>query len=179
MLTVTNSAVLIVDVQGKLAQLMWERDRLFKNLGILIQGARVLDLPIVWAEQNPEGLGPTVPEVAKHLDGLTPIPKFSFSCCGEPALKEAIIETGRRHILVAGIETHICVFQTIRDLIEDGYQPQVVADAVSSRFAENKEIGLERVRAAGGRITSVESLLFELLGEGKGERFKSIVNIVK
>lgn len=179
MLTVENAVLVIVDVQGKLAQIMWEREKLFKNLGVLIQGVQVMKVPIIWLEQNPKGLGATVPEVTRYLNDLAPIAKFVFSCCREPKFMEALDGINRRQVLLAGIETHICVFQTARDLIERGYHAQVAADATSSRTQTNWQVGLERIRYVGGEVTSVESALFELAMEGQGEAFKQLVRIVK
>jgi nicotinamidase-related amidase len=175
-----NTAVLVVvDVQGKLARQMVGCDDLFDRIGRMIRGCRTLDVPIVWAEQYPKGLGPTVPEVARHLEGLAPIEKNAFSCWGDAGFRAALEATGRRQVLVCGIETHICVYQTVRDLLEDGYDVEVVVDCVSSRTDASKAIGLERVRHAGARSTNVEMALYEMLGKAGGERFKKILEIVK
>ena len=176
----TEDAVLvIVDVQGKLAQVMHERDVLLGNLQKIIRGAQALGVPIVWAEQNPEGLGPTVPEVADLLTDVQPISKLSFSCCREDRFRQALGATGRKQVLVAGIEAHVCVYQTAADLVGVGYHVEVVADAVSSRTQANKQIGLDKAREAGAYVTSTETVLFELLGEAKGDAFKQILKIVK
>jgi nicotinamidase-related amidase len=180
MLEASKTALVFVDVQGKLAQLMHEKQALFSNLVKLVEGAKVLELPIVWMEQNPDGLGPTIPEAAEAMpEGLSPIPKFSFSCCGEPEFVRALEATGRRQVLICGIESHICVFQTTLELIGRGYGVQVVADAVSSRAAGNRELGLARMKEAGATLTSVEMALFEMLRVAQGYRFKQIVKIVK
>jgi len=179
MLTIQDTCLLIVDVQGKLAHLMHEKEKLFDNLRKLIQGIRILGAPILWAEQNPAGLGPTVAEVAGALDGLEAIAKMSFSCTGNAQFMEAIKRLDRRQVLIAGIETHICVYQTTAGLLEMGYGVQVVADAVSSRTPENKAIGLQKMRDAGASLTSVETALFELLAVAEGEAFKAMLNIVK
>jgi nicotinamidase-related amidase len=174
-----NVALLIIDVQGKLAQHMHEKTRLFENLTKLIRGVQVLEVPVIWIEQVPEKLGATIGEVKMLLDGLTPIEKNSFSCCRNSEFMKKLESLDRKQILVAGIETHVCVCQTVCDLIDLEYDAHVVADAVSSRTIENKRIGLEKMRAAGADITSVETLLFELLGIAQGEQFRAINRIIK
>lgn len=180
MLTLNNTALVVIDVQGKLAQLMAQKEILFENLQKLIKGVQVLELPIIWNEQLPEKLGPTTPEIAHLLAQTTqPIAKSSFSCCGNPPFMGALKATGRKQVLLAGIESHVCVYQTCRDLLDLGYEVQVVADAVSSRAPENRQIGLERMKEAGATVTSTEMALFELLRVAEGPKFKEITRIVK
>jgi nicotinamidase-related amidase len=179
MLTTNNTALVLVDVQGKLARLMDGKEALFQNLRKLVQGAHVLQLPILWLEQNPAGLGPTIPELAELLQGETPIPKLSFSGCGAEGFLVKLRATGRRQVLVAGIEAHVCVYQTAADLLKLGYEVEVVADAVSSRSVENKRIALEKIQRLGARLTSVEMALFEMLGKAEGPAFKEMLQIVK
>jgi len=179
MLTTDNTVFLLVDVQGKLAYSMHAREDLFSNLKKLVKGMRVLEVPIVWAEQNPKGLGPTAQEIAALLSDLQAIPKNSFSCYKNNDIRQAIEALERPNVLVAGIETHVCVYQTIRDLTRAAYQTQIVADAVSSRTSENKQIGLEKCKSTGAGITSVETVLFELLDVAEGEKFKKIIDIVR
>lgn len=180
MLTIDNTALLVIDVQGKLAQVMHNKESLFANLERLIKGARVLNLPIIWTEQVPEKLGPTTPALAELLADLArPISKASFSCCGVAPFTEKLAASGRRQVLMTGIETHICVYQTSLDLLSQGYEVQLVTDAVSSRTAENRQLGIERIRAAGGVLTSTEMALFELLRVADGPQFKEIARIVK
>ena len=179
MLTTENTALLIIDVQGKLAQLMQGKEVLFENLQRMIRGAQILGIPIIWTEQNPKGLGPTIPEVAHFLSDYQPIGKLSFSCCGNEDFMRELRALNRKQILITGIETHICVYQTAMDLINLGYEVEVVADAVSSRTVENKEIGLEKIRDGGGKSTTTETALFELLKVAEGEKFKEILQIMK
>ncbi len=179
MLTEDKAVLAIVDVQGKLAEQMHEREALFANLRRLIRGAHELSLPLLVTEQNPDGLGPTRPEIADLLADVERIPKLSFSCCGEPRFTEALAALGRPQVLLAGTEAHICVYQTAAQLVQNGYEVEVVADAVSSRTAPNREIGIEKARAAGARITSVETALFELLGSADHPQFKAILRLVK
>ncbi len=179
MLRRDNTVLVLIDIQGKLATLMHEREQLFANLQILTRGARVLELPILWLEQYPRGLGPTIPEIAGLLPDLQPLPKISFSACGLPEFVRRLARTGRRQVLLAGIEAHVCVYQTGRDLLAAGYRVEVVADAVSSRTAANRRLGLQRLEAAGALLTSVEMALFELLGRAEGPEFKQIAALVK
>ena len=179
MLSTDDTALVIIDVQGKLATLMHEREELYRNLQMLIRGARILALPVLWVEQYPEGLGPTIPEVAELLADQEPLPKTCFSACGLTEFQQRLAHSGRRQVLVAGIETHICVHQTARDLLDAGYHVEVVADAVSSRTAENRQVGLDRMVRAGANLTSVETALFELLREAGTPQFKEIARLVK
>ena len=158
---------------------MHEREILLKNLLKLIKGAQVLGIPIIVTEQNPGKLGPTETEIAQLLPDFQPIPKLSFSCCGDQCFLQEMEALKRKQVLITGIETHVCVYQTVMDLLNSGYEVQVVADAISSRTVENREIGLKRMVEEGARLTSVETVLFELLRVAEGERFKEISRIVK
>lgn len=179
MLTQNDAVVVIVDVQNKLTAVIHNRDLLVANLTKLVRGARALALPIIWVEQVPDRMGPTIPELRELLTGLTPISKKTFSCAGEPGFMKALQATGRRTVLLAGIETHVCIAQTATDLAAAGYNVNVVADAVSSRTPENRQIGLDLVRQGGGLITGVESLLFQLLVSADHPAFREILRIVK
>jgi nicotinamidase-related amidase len=181
MLDPGRTALLVVDVQEKLTRLMWEREAMLTAMRQVVEGARALGLPVVWCEQYPEGLGPTVPELAEPLRaaGYEPIPKKTFSCLAHPPIRAALEATGARDVLVLGIETHVCVYQTSRDLLAAQRGVEVVADAVSSRTARNRELGLTRIQQAGGRLTSAEMCLFELLGRAEGDAFKAISRLVK
>jgi nicotinamidase-related amidase len=174
-----NTLLLVVDVQGKLAQVMSDREKLFKAITNMIQGARVLGIKILVTEQNPRGLGPTVPEIREHLSRIEPISKYSFSCCDNEQFRQELNSAKPEHIVIAGIESHICVYQTARDLVKLNYDVQILSDGVSSRTAENKSIGLEKSRSAGAGITSVETVLFEIVKDAQKKEFKDILNIVK
>ncbi|MDD2421809.1 MAG: hydrolase [Heliobacteriaceae bacterium] len=179
MLAKENTVLLIIDVQGRLAQTMDNKQILFDNLQRIIRGTRVLGIPVLWVEQNPAGLGPTIPEVAGLLADNQPIAKYSFSCCGQKEFLARLQPLGRRQILVAGIEAHVCVYQTVRDLLALGYDVELVTDAVSSRTPENRRLGIERMHRAGAVPTSVEMALFELVKVAEGPQFKEIIQIVK
>ena len=178
MLERDKAALVVIDVQEKLYRLMHQKEALLDALQRMIRGARALGLPIVWAEQYPEGMGPTLPEIAGLIDG-EPTPKKTFSLLAHPPLAEAFAATGAEQFLLAGIETHVCVYQTARDLLAQGKGVQVVADCVSSRTAENRQVGLERIAQEGGKVTSVEMVLFEMLKEAEGAAFRDVLGIVK
>jgi len=179
MLKIENTTLLIVDIQGNLAHLMHGKELLFKNVQKIIKGIQILGIPILWVEQNPRGLGPTIPEIADILSNIQPISKMSFSSCRNDRFLQALNALNRKQVLIAGIEAHVCVYQTAAELVDIGYDVQVVTDAVSSRNMENKEIGLQRMRDSGVSLTSVETALFELLKVAEGEQFREILKIVK
>ncbi|MFC2007349.1 hydrolase [Chloroflexota bacterium] len=179
MLDIANTVLVIVDVQERLARVIHDRDQLLINLQKLISGAQVLDIPIILTEQYPQGLGQTVPEVAHLLPETKPITKLSFSCCGEQRFLGEVETLNRPQVLVAGIESHVCVYQTVIDLLERGYEVQVVVDSVSSRTVKNREISMEKMKSAGASLTSTEMALFELLKVAEGDKFKKISKIVK
>lgn len=179
MLKMENVALLIVDIQGNLAHLMHGKERLFKNVQKLIKGIQVLGIPILWVEQNPQGLGPTIPEIADILSDIQPISKMSFSSCQNDRFVQALKALNRKQVLIAGIEAHVCVYQTAAELVEIGYEVQVATDAVSSRDIENKEIGLQKMRDSGVSLTTVETALFEILKVAEGEQFRKIIKILK
>lgn len=179
MLKTKDATLLIVDIQGKLANLMYEKDLLFENVQKLVKGVQALGIPILWAEQNPQGLGPTVPAIAELLSNIQPISKMSFSCCENARFMQALKSSNRKQVLITGIETHICVYQTAVNLVNLGYAVEVAVDAVSSRTLINKEIGLQKMKDNGVGLTSVETALFELLKVAEGETFKRILGIVK
>jgi nicotinamidase-related amidase len=178
-LSCETTQVIVIDVQEKLFRVMHERDALLRQMVQMLQGVRELGLPIIWAEQYPQGMGATLPPIAEFLTGLSPIAKRTFSCCAHPPLLEAILATGRKQALLMGIETHVCVYQTARDLLTRGIEVEVVADCAASRSPRNHEIGLNRVQQAGGRVTSVEMALFELLHDADNPHFRTISRIVK
>ena len=179
MLNIKTCCLVVVDVQGKLAQLMHEKDSLFKNIEILIKTAKLLDIPIIWCQQCPDVLGPTIPQIAELLAGIEPINKASFSCRGEENFNKKLNSLNAQQIILCGIETHICVYQTAIDLHDNGKEVTVIADAVSSRTLENKHVGLEKIKNAGIDVSSVETALFELLKTARHRQFKQIAKLIK
>lgn len=179
MISADQCVLVLVDIQGKLAQLMHQRDSLFLQLQRLVKGATLFNIPIIWMEQLPEKLGPTIDELQPLLSHLTPIPKQSFSCFGCSEFREQLAATGRNQVVLAGIESHVCVYQTCVHLREAGYGVHTVEDAISSRTADNRQLGLDRMRAVGAIPTSVEMLMFEMQQEAAGPQFKSMTQLFR
>ncbi len=179
MLDKNNVVLVIIDVQGKLFQIMHKKNDLFENLEKMIRGAKVLDIPIIWNEQLPEKLGETAPEIKSLLTDFEPVIKECFSCWGDQNFVMKLKNLNRKQVLVVGIETHVCVYQTTADLLKQGYEVHVVTDAVSSRTKSDKKRGLEKMKDLGAQLTSVEMALFEMLEIASGPQFKQIIKIVK
>ena len=179
MLDIQNCCLVVIDVQGKLAQLMYNKESLFKNIQILIQAAKILNIPILWCQQCPQSLGPTVPQIAQFLADIEPINKASFSCCGSDRFNAKLTELSRQQVLLCGIEAHVCIYQTAVDLLRKGFGVEVIADAVSSRTLENKQIAINRMTAEGAKISSTEMTLFELLKTADHPRFREIAKLIK
>ncbi|MHC4623948.1 MAG: hydrolase [Planctomycetota bacterium] len=179
MLDMKDCCLVVVDVQGKLAQLMHDKQALFKNIQIFIKAARILDIPILWCQQCPDALGPTVPEIAELLTGCESVNKSAFSCCGDERFRTALQKLGRKQILLCGIEAHVCIYQTAVEMLGMGYDVSVIADAVSSRTLENRQIGLTGIQAEGVKISSTEMALFELLGTAEHPKFRQVAKLVK
>ena len=169
-----RTALVVVDVQEAFRPAVGEFDTVARNVGVLVQGARELGLPVVVTEQYPQGLGETVPEVAEHLDGVTRHPKTIFSA----ARAEGFDLEGRDQAVVCGIEAHVCVEQTVQDLLDREVEVHVAADAVTSRTALNRRLALEKMERSGAWISSTEMALFELLGEAGTPQFKAIQKLV-
>ena len=138
-----------------------------------------LEIPIILTEQNPKGLGPTISELFDLMPDIDPVPKMSFSCCGDEGFMGRLKASNRRQILISGIETHICVYQTAVQLKAMGYEVHVITDAVASRTIANKYVGLKSMSKAGINMTSIEMCFYELLGSAEDERFKKILKVVK
>lgn len=170
-----ETAIVVVDWQERLVAAMPPAiaEAHAHNVTHLLTLAARLDLPVIATEQYPRGLGHTVPVIAELLGGAAH-PKTAFSAWREPVIADAIRETGRRRLVVMGMETHVCVFQTVRDLVAAGFGVQVPADAVVSRTKANYKAGLALCRAAGALVTTTEAALFDLLRVGQGEVFKEI-----
>ncbi len=179
MTTISNTALVIVDVQGKLAHCMHDSASLFKNLAILIQGVQLLDIPILWVEQNPTKLGKTVEEISQYLTDHSPISKMTFSCFQEREFSQALNQLDREHILVCGIESHICVYQTVIDLFQADYLVSLVCDAISSREAYQQSLAIDKMSQLGVPTTTVEMVLFELMKTAEHPQFRAIQALLK
>jgi nicotinamidase-related amidase len=179
MISRSSAILIVIDIQGSLFKAMQDKENLLVNATKIIKGAKIFNLPIIVTEQIPEKLGQTIPDLTQELDGIERIGKESFSCWGNNRFREKLESLGRRKIIIIGIESHICVYQTAVDLIDNGFSVHVVADAVSSRTKENSDIGLAAMKSAGARLTSTEMVLFELLRKASDAGFKDIQKIVK
>lgn len=175
MLERERAALVVVDVQEAFREAVGEFDAVARNVGALAAGARTLGLPVVVTQQYPRGLGETVPEVAAHLSGVPRLDKLAFSACRADGFDLG----GREQALVCGIETHVCVSQTVHDLLERGIEVHVATDAVSSRTAANRRVGLAKMERAGAVVSSVETALFELVREAGTEEFRAVQRLVK
>jgi nicotinamidase-related amidase len=175
----TNTVLLVVDIQERLLPAIIERERVLQNASRLVKGAVLFGLPMLVTEQYRKGLGQTAPELAAAVPRFAPVEKLTFSACGAPGVLDAIRAAGAVNLVVCGIEAHVCVCQTCLELLEQGLRPFVVADAVSSRTAENWKLGLERMRAAGATVVSTEMVLFELAERAGTEEFKQVLSLVK
>ncbi len=179
MISLNEVVMVVVDVQEKLIPHIWEKEKIIRNIQILIKGLKILNVPILLTEQYPEGLGKTIPQIREIFSEVSPISKMTFDCSNNKNFMEKINGLNRKQVLLCGIETHVCIYQTAIGLRDAGYEVQVVADSVSSRTEGNKEIALQRMRDSGVGITSVETVLFELLKTAEGRKFKEILKLVR
>ena len=174
-----EALLLFVDVQGRLHELMDGKAELDAALERLVRGAALLGLPRIVTEQIPEKLGGTNEPFASLLEGVPVIAKHTFSCLGEPRFVEALRATGRRQVILCGIETHVCIYQTALDLLAEGFEVCVAADAVSSRRAENRRLALEEMARSGAAVLPVESILFALLRDAADPAFRDLLKLIK
>lgn len=179
MLKKENAILLFIDVQGKLHEIMSEKDALDANMEKLVKTAQFLKVPLLVTEQIPEKLGPTSEPFKTLIAGAPVIAKTTFSCCGEPAFMEAFKAAGKKQAILVGIETHVCVYQTAIDLLESDIEVFIAADAVSSRAPENKALVLDELRTAGAQVLPTETLLFALLRDAADPRFKELLKLIK
>ncbi|UCG77440.1 MAG: hydrolase [Nitrospirota bacterium] len=178
-LSADDSCLLIIDIQERLAVVMDEKGPVIKNTNHLTELAKIHGMPIVVTEQYPKGLGPTVNEIKDPLPGYQPVEKISFDCCGEGSFNDLVMKLGRKKVIVAGMETHVCVLQTVLSLIKSGHEVHLVADAVCSRSPDNKKIAIELMRSAGAVITCTETVLFQVLKVAGTDEFRTISKMIK
>lgn len=174
-----DTAAIGIDIQERLYSLINEHDKLTNNIVRLINGLKSLGIPFIVTQQYTKGLGRTIQLVKEAIGDFTHIEKQSFSCCGDEVFLNTLQNTGKKNIILMGIESHVCVLQTALDLLENGYQPVLIEDCVGSRFPNDKKIAIERMRRAGAIISTYESILFELTEVSGTEQFKVISKIVK
>lgn len=170
---------LIIDIQERLFPHIYKHDFIGDNTAKLIRGLKVLGLPVILTQQYTIGLGETVSVIRDSLPELAPIEKNCFSCCDEPMFKDSLKRVDKKFVIIAGIEAHVCVLQTVLDLLTDGYIPVVVENCISSRKNRDKKIAVDRMRQEGAIITTYESILFELTRFAGTHQFKEISRLVK
>jgi isochorismate hydrolase len=176
-----RAMLLVIDLQTKLIPHIAAADAVVRAADKLVRGVRVFDVPMMATVQYVKGLGPITEPVAAALEaaGVSPMEKTTFSACGDDAMKRRLIDIDRPQVVVVGIEAHVCVQQTVLDLLAMDYAVYVCADAVGSRHALDHDVALRRMRQAGAVITTTESVLFELCHESGTERFRRLLEIVK
>jgi len=174
-----DTVLVVVDIQERLAAVMSERENLVENTIHLIEAAKLLSIPVILTEQYPKGLGPTVQDIKDALPSYHPVEKLAFGCCGEPRFMNALESTGKKKILLCGMETHVCVLQTCVGALRAGYAVHAVRDAICSRSKENFETGIGFMRDAGTVVTCTETVLFQLLEKAGTEEFRAISKRIK
>lgn len=178
-----STVLLVVDVQEKLAAAMpaARLAELVKNTGILLEAAQLLGVRVIVTEQYPKGLGPTLPALATRLAamGVTPFPKLTFDAGSDLAIARALADTTAKSLVVVGMEAHVCVFQTARELVKRGHATFVVADAVASRTEENRQLGLSLAERAGAVLIPTEAVVFDLVERAGTAEFKAISRLVR
>ena len=175
----SESVLLVIDVQESYRDKLHEEARVIEATGRLLRGAATLGIPVIVTEQYPERLGSTRAEVAVHVpESAQLFPKRSFSCLGADGLSEHLRSTGRDQVVVAGIETHVCVCQTVHDLLTEGYRVQIVRDAITSRFPLEDQTAFEKMTGSAAVPASVEGILFEWLRDSRAPEFKAIHKLV-
>jgi nicotinamidase-related amidase len=179
MLQRDQTALVVIDFQEKLLPAIHDGDDLVAPTVKLMRFAQQLALPILCTEQYPKGLGSTVAEIGRALDGVVPLAKTEFGCMANGPFAEALGGTGRKQVLVTGIEAHVCVMQTVLRALDEGYEVFVVQDAVGSRRVADREAGLARMARAGAELVTAEMAMFEILGKAGTAEFKSVLPLLK
>ncbi len=179
LLRLEDAALVVIDLQEKLVNMVHDREGLLKRAVLIIETAKACGIPMVMTEHYPQGLGYTVEEVKERLPEYRPLIKRIFSCCGVDDFVRSVEATGKTQLMVAGIETHICVSQTVHDLLHRDYQVHVLADACGTRFPADHALGLEKMRDSGAVIASTEMAVYELVERADTYLFKQILKLVK
>ena len=179
-LELTQSALVIIDMQEAFRTKISAFAEIAERTAMMVAGARLLNLPTVVTEQYPKGLGHTAAEIKAALpSGLEIIEKTTFSSCGSQQFQTQLDDAGVKQVLVCGIEAHICVNQTVHDLLAAGFQVHLLADCILSREPYNKKIALRKMLTSGAILSSIEMALFELMRDAKHEQFKAIQQLIK
>lgn len=173
-----NTILLVIDIQDRLVPVMEYKDQVIQNTKVLLEGARQMNIPVIVTEQYPKGLGNTVEDINKDLGDAQVFSKNSFTAYIDE-VKSALKDIGRKKIIIVGMETHICVYQTTRDLISDGYDVHIVRDAMASRTKENFLSGLDLMENMGAVISNTETIVFDLLKKAGTPEFKIMSKLIK
>jgi nicotinamidase-related amidase len=174
-----NTVAVVIDVQQRLFPFISENEKTANNIAKLITGLKALSVEIIVTEQYSKGLGHTIPQLQEALGKYQHIEKMSFSCYVDDEFVKKLKHTGKKNVIICGIESHVCVLQTVIDLLDADFNPVLIEDCVSSRNPNDKKIAIERMRNEGAIISTYESILFELLVVSGTEEFKAISKIVK
>ena len=175
-----TAQLLIIDIQGKLANIVADSEMIVDNTEMLVKPCWLLDLPSVWVEQNPEGLGSTHYKLKTLLEEQTEmLPKHTFSALQCEEIKAALNQNARNQIIVCGIEAHVCVYQTVTDLLKEGFEVHLVTDAVSSRQVHSKNIAVNKMASYGAVPCTAEMAIFELMKSHKHPKFREILKLLK
>lgn len=175
-----DTLALIIDIQERLVPVMENRDKLLHNTEILIKGLKILGIPMLITQQYTKGIGMTIPVVVDAIgETFKYDEKISFSCADNDEIMRKITDSGKKNIIICGIEAHICVLQTVIDLVGKGYHVILVEDCISSRKENDRQIAVIRAGAEGALITTYESILFELTRVAKTDVFKQISRLIK
>ena len=175
-----KAVLVVIDIQERLVSAMPQDIylRMRDTVGMLVDGAKLLNVPLITTEQYPKGIGHTVPELADACSG-TIVEKVSFGCCGEPNFMSALKQTGRSQVIVTGMEAHVCVYQTVLGLLEDGYHVHLVRDAICSRFTSDYLASISNASQTRAVVTTAETVLFQMLKESTHEQFRAVSKLIK
>ena len=179
MLSPETSLLVVIDVQGNLARVVADSESAIRAVEQLVQGASLLEIPVLLTAQVPEKIGHTIPEIAGLLPDQADLPRVHFSIWQDAAVQQAIRSSGRRQLILCGFEAHICLYQSSLDLLAEGFEVTLAADAVSSRNLYNKDIALQELSKQGVHLTTVEMALFSLLRSAQHPAFKAISRLIK
>jgi nicotinamidase-related amidase len=174
-----DTIALIIDIQERLYPFIHDNEKLTSNIVRLVKGLKILNIPMIVTQQYTKGLGDTISPVREALGDYTHLEKMSFSCCGDDTVMNAIRSSGKKNVIICGIESHVCVLQTCLDLIENGFNPVLIEDCVGSREPNNKKYAVKRMHSAGAVVSTYESILFELTVVSGTPEFKEISKLVK
>lgn len=174
-----TTGLLVIDVQERLFPEVDRAPEVIRSIKKVVEGFQILQIPIVLTEQYPQGLGPTVSSLNQLLQGTTPLIKTTFSCLGDLAIRDKLLAMPIKQWVLVGIEAHVCVLQTARDLLQAGCQVVVLNDAIASRFKDDFSVAISELKSIGARVSTSETVLFELLKDSKALEFKKISQLIK